>query len=619
MLSGGSMLKRVSRFLREYRQLSFAIIVTLIGGILDLSNFDTASHWVLGLGALVIVIPVVIDMVKTLQSGHFGVDVLAVTAIATSVTLHEFWAGIIIVLMLTGGEALEDYATKRAKNELSSLLSNRPKKAHLLRGKRTEDVKVSEVNTGDRIVVLAGEFVPVDGVIVEGDTSVDEASITGESLPISKRVGDTILSGSINTEGVITVKATHTAADSQYEQIIKLVRTATSGRSPFVRLADRYSVPFTAISFMIAGAAWFISGDSHRFLEVLVVATPCPLLIGAPVAIISGMSRAAKHGVIIKTGVALEQLAEVKTVAFDKTGTLTYGAPTVAAVSAYGSFSKDDVLSAAAALEQSSNHVLAGAIVTHATKKSLKLQKAKQVKETAGHGLSGRLNGKDILVGHLSLLEKSNITLPASFKSDAITQTATYVAIGGTLAGTITFKDEVRKDAKSMLARLKKAGVRSFALVTGDNEAAAISVAKQLNIVDVYPDCLPSEKMQAIDEMTGPVAFVGDGVNDAPVLTVSDVGIALGARGSTAASETADVVIMLDDISRVASSVEIAKRTIFIAKQSVLIGIVISICLMVLFATGRFTAVQGALIQEVVDIIVIFNALRAHGSIRKSA
>ena len=612
------MLKRVTRFLREYRQLSFAIIVALVGGILDLSNFDTASHWVLGIGTLLIVIPVVIDMVKTLQSGHFGVDVLAITAIATSVALQEYWAGIIIVLMLTGGEALEDYATKRAKNELSSLLSNRPKKAHLLRGKKTEDVKVSEVNVGDKIIILAGEFVPVDGVIIEGDTSVDEASITGESLPISKKTGDTILSGAINIEGVITVKASSTAADSQYEQIIKLVRTATSGRSPFVRLADRYSVPFTAISFMIAGAAWFISGDSHRFLEVLVVATPCPLLIGAPVAIISGMSRASKHGVIIKTGAALERLAQVNTIAFDKTGTLTHGSPTVASVTAYGAFSKDEVLAAAAALEQSSGHILAAAIVAYAQKKKLKLQKAKQVKETAGHGLTGRLNGTSILVGHMSLLEQSAIVLPSAFKPEAITQTTTYVAIGNTLAGIITFEDKIREEAKPMFARLKKAGIRNFALVTGDNEAAAISVAKQLNITDVYPDCLPSEKMQAIEQMPGTVAFVGDGVNDAPVLTISDVGIALGARGSTAASETADVVIMLDDVSRVASSVEIAKRTIFIAKQSVLLGIIISIGLMILFATGRFTAVQGALVQEIVDVIVIFNALRAHGSMRKT-
>lgn len=612
------MLKRVQRFLREYRLLSLAIIVALIGLILDISKFDTSSHWVLGLGALSLSIPVFKDIIHTLRSGRFGVDVLAVVAIITSVILQEYWAGIIIVLMLTGGEALEDYAKKRAKNELTSLLAHRPKVAHLLRGRKTIDIKVSEIYPGDRLTILTGEVIPVDGFITEGTTNVDEATITGESIPIHKQKADEVLSGTINIDGVITIKASQTAAKSQYEQIIKLVRGATSGHSPFVRLADRYSVPFTALAFFIAGCAWLVSGDSSRFLEVLVVATPCPLLIGAPVAIISGMSRASKHGVIIKSGTALEQLAAVETIAFDKTGTLTEGIPVVDIVTTYHSFTKDDVLRASAALEQSSNHVLANAIVNSAVERKLKFQKAKQVKESAGHGLTGRLNGKDLLVGHLNHLNQAGIDLPPAFSTKSIKQTVTYVAIGGKLAGSITFKDEVRKEASSMFIRLRKAGLKSFSLVTGDNEAAAVAVAQKLNITDVYPDCLPAEKMQAIEEMKAPVAFVGDGVNDAPVLTVSDVGIALGARGSTPTSETADVVIMQDDISKVASAVEISKRTLFIAKQSVMIGILISIGLMAAFSSGHFTAVQGALIQEVVDVIVIFNALRAHGPLTGS-
>lgn len=613
------MLKRAMHFFRDYKQLGFAIIATIIGAGLDLGGLNTAAHVVLAFAAGVISIPIVIDMVRTLRSGHFGVDVLAITAIATSVILQEYWAAMIIVLMLTGGEALEDYAEKRAKKELSSLLNNRPKKAHLLKGGKTVDIKASEVNPGDRLTILPGEVVPVDATILEGATNVDEASITGESLPVGKQVGDELLSGSVNIDGAITVRAAHTAADSQYEQIIKLVRTATNGQSPFVRMADRYSVPFTAMAFLIAGAAWFISGDSMRFLEVIVVATPCPLLLGAPIAIISGMSRAAKHGVIIKTGSSLEQLAGVQTIAFDKTGTLTKGLPAVDAVTTYGSFTKNQVVEVAAALEQSSTHILARAIVDYALNQKLKVQSAKHVKEVAGHGLSGRQKGIDILVGHLNLLQQAEVVLPKEFKPNSIKQTVTYVAINGKLAGTITFKDEVRPEATTMFTRLKKAGVKNFALITGDNEAAAVAIAKKLDIIDVYPDCLPSEKIQAIEQMVGPVAFVGDGVNDAPVLTSADVGIALGARGSTAASETADVVIMLDDVERVATSVEIAKRTMFIAKQSVLIGIVISLGLMALFATGRFTAVQGALIQEVVDVIVIINALRAHGSLRQLA
>jgi heavy metal translocating P-type ATPase len=610
------MFKRVTRFLKEYRQFSFASIAVIVGLGLDLANLDTAAHYVLAITAGIIAIPLATDMVKTLRSGRFGIDVLALTAIVTSIALGEYWAAIIIVLMLTGGESLEDYAEKRATRELTSLISNRPKKAHLLKGRKTTDIRVSEIKVGDKLTILPGEVIPVDATIIEGTTSLNEASITGESVPVTKSKGDTILSGSINIDGALTVRALHTAADSQYEQIIKLVRNATASQSPFVRLADRYSVPFTAISFMIAGAAWFISGEAIRFLEVLVVATPCPLLLGAPIAIISGMSRASKNGVIIKTGTALEQLAAVQTIAFDKTGTLTQGLPVVDDVRTYNKFSKEDVIKAAAALEQNSNHILAEAVTSYAIKNKIKFQTAKQVTELAGHGLRGRFSGKTVLAGHRNLLAEEGVELPTTLKPENIRQTVTYVAIGEQLAGIITFKDEIRHEAKGMLRRLRKTGIRKFALITGDNEATAVAVAQQLNIVDVYPDCLPTQKMNAIEEMTPPVAFVGDGVNDAPVLTTADVGIALGARGSTAASETADVVIMHDDIARVATSVEVAKRTLFIAKQSVLIGIIISLGLMVAFSTGKFTAVQGALIQELVDVIVIVNALRAHGSLR---
>jgi heavy metal translocating P-type ATPase len=608
-------LRRVVHFFKEYRQLSFAVVVALIGLILDLFGVDKAAHIVLGTGALIAIVPLIIDMVNTLRSGHFGIDVLAATAIITSVILGEYWAAIVIVLMLTGGESLEDYAETRAKKELTSLLSHRPKKAHLLKGRKTVDIKASDVNPGDKLTILPGEVVPVDATIIEGMTSLDESSLTGEGVPVTKTVGDTILSGSVNLDGALIVKALHNAAESQYEQIIKLVRNATSGQSPFVRLADRYSVPFTVIAFFIAGATWFATGDAVRFLEVLVVATPCPLLLGAPIAIISGMSRASKHGVIIKTGTALERLADVQTIAFDKTGTLTKGTPVVDSVNTYNSFAKERVLQVAAALEQSSTHILAKAIVNEAAAQNVSYRAAKQVKETSGHGLTGRLGGSTILVGHAMLLEEAGIELP---KTKAIKSTVTYIAIDGKLAGTITFKDEIREEATSLIRRLRKAGVRKFALITGDNEAAALQVAEKLNITDVYPDCLPAQKMQAIEEMKTPVAFVGDGVNDAPVLTTADIGIALGARGSTAASETADVVIMMDDVTKVASSVEIAKRTMFIAKQSVLIGIIISVGLMGIFATGKFKPIHGALIQEVVDVIVIINALRAHGSARKA-
>lgn len=614
------MLQKPRRFFKNYRNLGLVIISILVSLALDLAGKDSVAHWILGITALASTIPLLWGMVQTLRDGQYGVDVLAATAIITSVILGEYWAGIIIVLMLTGGEALEDYAEERAKTELTALLKRKPRKTHILRGTQTKDIAVSEVRVGDKIVILPGEVVPVDGEVIDGQSSFDESGLTGESIPVFKQTGDNLLSGTINLEGTITIKALHSAADSQYEQIIKLVRSAAASQSPFVRLADRYAIPFTVVSFIVAGAAWFVSGDPHRFLEVLVVATPCPLILGAPIALISGMSRAAKHGIIVKTGSALERLAEVQTIAFDKTGTLTLGKPVVSTVTTFGRFTKNDVLLYAATLEQGSNHVLSQAIIDAAIKRKLKLQSAKQVKEHSGLGLSGRYNGKSVLVGRLSFLESEEISLPPAFKEKTIRDTASYVAINGEFAGVITFNDEIRPESKAMLDSLKKNGINHVLMVTGDNNQTAQAVAKKLGITDVRANCLPADKLRALESIQNrPVAFVGDGVNDAPVLTSADVGIALGARGSTAASESADVVILQDDVAKVAEAVQISQRTLFIAKQSILIGIFISLGLMGIFSTGKFKAVQGALLQELVDIIVILNALRAHGSFRNKS
>lgn len=607
------MLKKIRHFFKEYKQVGFVIVTIIIGAILDLSRHHTAAHWVLGGSAIINVGPLLWGMIEDLRTGTYGIDILAATAIITSVLLHEYWAGMVIVLMLTGGEALEDYAEGRAKTELSALLKRKPKKAHLLKAGKTIDVSVSQIHAGDKLVILPGEVVPVDAVIIEGSSSFDESSLTGESLPVHKDEGSDLLSGSINIEGAITVKALRSAAESQYEQIINLVRSAASSQSPFVRLADRYSIPFTAVSFIIAGAAWFVSGHAIRFLEVIVVATPCPLLLGAPIALISGMSRAAKNGIIVKTGSAIEKLAEVETVAFDKTGTLTQGTPEVDKIITYNKFSKDEVLALAAALEQNSTHILARSIVQAAGTHRVKIPKVKQVKEIAGHGLVGGLQGKEIMIGRFDFLKDQDVILSKSLKLEAAKQTSTYLAINGQLAGVITFIDNIRPEAKSMLGRLKKLGIKHTLMITGDNATTAKAIAQKLGIEQVEADCLPADKIHAIERVKDrPVAFVGDGVNDAPVLTASDVGIALGARGSTAASESADIVVMLDDISKVADGVQIAKRTFFIAKQSILVGIFLSLGLMGVFATGRFRPVIGAGLQELVDVTVIFNALRAH-------
>ncbi|MEO5627395.1 MAG: heavy metal translocating P-type ATPase [Candidatus Saccharimonadales bacterium] len=609
-------MKKLINFFRTYKHLAIVIIAVLASLALTIAGQTTIANIILGVTGALSAIPLVLGMVQSVRDGSYGVDILAATAIIASVALKEYWAGIIVVLMLTGGEALEDYAERRAKTELDALLKRAPKKAHLIKKGKIVEILASKVAVGDKLLIKPGELIPVDATVIEGHAAIDESSLTGESLPVQKDIGDELLSGSVNLEGALTVKALRVAADSQYEQIIALVKSAASNQSPFVRLADRYSIPFTLFAYILAGSVWYASGDPIRFLQVIIVATPCPLLLAAPIALISGMSRAAKHGIIVKTGSSLEKLAEVKTIAFDKTGTLTVGKPVVGKIKTFNNFTADDVLKTAASLEQNSNHILALTIVQAASSQSLKLSKVKQLHEKPGYGLTGTVDRQTVLVGNQLLLEKAGIAIPTKLQTAT---TTVFVAMADQLAGVIEFTDELRPEAKSTLAKLKELGIRHILMVTGDNSSSANTIAKKIGVTDVRANALPADKLTAISAIQhGPVAFVGDGVNDAPVLTAADVGIALGARGSTAASESADVVIMLDDLSRVAMAVDISKRTFFIARQSILVGIGISVLLMVVFATGKFKPIYGAGLQEVVDVIVIFNALRAHGSFQKT-
>lgn len=611
-------MRAFGRFIKQYIQFSLVSLAALIGLALYFSGQQFAAQIIVSGAALVVCIPLLLSMWQDLRSGSYGIDILAITGIVTAVILGEYWAAIVIGIMLTGGEALEDYAEHRAKTELTALLHRAPQKATIMRGRRTVEVAAHDVKVGDKVLLKPGEVVPVDAVILEGSGSFDESALTGESLPVSKQAGDTILSGSSNIDGAITVRCLHSAKDSQFEQIVKLVRAASNSKAPFVRLADKYAVPFTIIAYTIAGCTWIYTGDATRFLEVIVVATPCPLILAAPIAIISGMSRSAKAGIIIKHGGALEALAQAKTIAFDKTGTLTLGLLTVDTVKGFNKHSADTVIAAAASLEQHSNHVVAQAILQKAKDRKLRLSKVKNLRENAGLGLNANYGGKHVVIGRLSYLQSHDIVVDKDIAKT--NQTATYVAINGQLAGVISFSDTVRPESAATIKALGSQGFKAIHMITGDNRANARSIATAVGInkANVIAEALPADKLHALEALPNkPVVFVGDGVNDAPVLTTANVGIALGARGSTVASESADIVILQDDISRVAVASAIAKHTFKIARQSILIGIFISIGLMAVYATGRFSALSGALVQELVDVVVIFNALRAHGSFKR--
>jgi heavy metal translocating P-type ATPase len=612
-------------FFVRYPVFAATIVLAVIGGILALAGFEEAARWIISIFALAVAAKESVGMIRSILKGHWGIDVLAVTAIIATVLVGEYWASIIIVLMFTGGEALEDYAESRAKRELTSLLNNSPQIAHrevyssagAEKGAlfATEDCPVGDLQVGDVVVVKPGELIPVDGKLLTAEATLDESSLTGESIPVERTKGDAVISGSVNGSAVFRMEVTARAEDSQYQRIVELVKEASESKAPFVRMADRYAVPFTIVAYVMAITAWIISGNPSHFAEVLVVATPCPLIIAAPVAFIAGMSRAARHGIIVKNGGTLEKLARIKTVAFDKTGTLTHGQPVLSSVITAPGIDEDELVRLAAIAEQYSSHTLAHSIVLGAQQRGLTVTPCNDVTETTAAGLTATIEGKKVVVGKYSFIaEEDSSAVRVEINAGEL---AVYVAIDGKFAGALLLRDELRADAPDTLQWLAALGIRHTLMLTGDGKVTAEHVARELGVTNVQAECLPLDKVRAVEAVTDrPVMMVGDGVNDAPVLAAADVGVAMGARGSTAASESADVVIMKDDLHRIARAIEIGQQTIRIATQSIWIGISLSLILMVLATFGLIPAVVGAGFQEVIDIVAIVNALRALGTSR---
>lgn len=595
---------------RRYPYVVATLLVGAVGVILVLAGIPWAS-WVPALFVVGMAVRSTVGIVREVRQRRFGVDILAVVAIGASVAVGEVWAALVIVLMLTGGEALEDFAANRAKRDLTALLDRAPRTAHRVDGDAVTDVPIDEIVPGERVLVRPGEIVPVDGSLESASGVFDESSLTGESLPVERAAGQEVLSGGVNGSAAVVVRALRAASDSQYRQIIALVERASASRSPIVRLADRFAVPYTAFALALATVAALLAREPVRFAEVLVVATPCPLIIAAPIAFLAGMSRAARVGVIIKESGTLETLSRCRTVAFDKTGTLTEGRPALVDVRPVSPWAPDDLLLLAASAERSSAHVLAQAMTAAAEERGLRLGAAVDAVETTGNGVVARVDGHAVAVG-----KRASI---ASIVGRAIERTplspdelAVYVAIDGRAAGAVVFRDRVRPDARRTIERTVSRRGRTVIMLTGDDRPTAEHVAQQLGIVDVRANCLPVDKVAAVSSVRErPVVMVGDGVNDAPVLAAADVGIAMGARGSTAASDAADVVLLRDDIASVGRTLEIGASTVRIARQSIGVGIALSVVLMGVAAAGLLPALAGAWLQEAVDVVSILWAVRA--------
>jgi heavy metal translocating P-type ATPase len=590
--------------------LSAGILAALTGRS-DLANLC----WTLATAP--VVAGLAVSIVRDLLSGRFGVDAIALVSMSAALALGQPLAGAVVALMYSGGNVLEDIAVARAEHDLRSLVDRAPREAHRRVKGRIQEVPIGAIAVGDQLLVHAGEVVPVDGVVTSSAATIDESALTGEPIPVVKARGAAILSGSLNAGETFDMTVTSVAGESTYAGIVRLVTAAQTAKAPFVRLADRYALIFLPVTLALAVFAWLISGDLLRSLAVLVAATPCPLILAAPVAFIAGVAQAARRGILVKGGGPLEALARAHTVLFDKTGTLTVGGARLLSVEVAPGEMADEVLMLGASLEQASHHVIADAIVQAGTERGLRLKVPEQVKESMGSGLHGMIEGRQIAAGSRDMIFPgghvtewaSRAIRRASWRSALIV----FVAVEGRPIGALLLADELRSDTPRAIRLLREAGVARIVMVTGDRAAAAQAIGAALDLDAVLADRVPSDKVDAVrsEQRLHPTIMVGDGINDAPALASADVGVALGARGASASSEAADVVILADRLDRVGEAIMIAQRARRIAIESIVAGMGLSTLAMLAATFGWLLPVPAAIVQELIDVAVILNALRA--------
>lgn len=592
----------------------------LSGTVAWAQGFTFAADLLWAATTAVMLVPLTLSVVRDLRRGKPGVDIIALLAMAAALVMGQYAPGAIIALMLSGGLALEAFADARARRELDALLAHAPSIVHRYENGTLTTPSIQDVRPGDLLLIKTGEIVPVDGFAFQGSAVLDESTLTGESRPVTRADGDPVRSGVVNAGGPFDLRAVANADESTYAGIVRLVQAAQSSKAPFIRLADRYALVFLPLTLVLAAIAWWWSGDPVRALAVLVVATPCPLILAAPVAIVAGLSRCASRGIIVKGGAPLEALGRATILLLDKTGTLTTGRPAVREIHTYGDSPADEILRLAASLDQVSPHVFAAPLVGAARQRGLKLDFPSGVMEHHGEGIEGDVGGQRIALGKLAFVTRDR-PLTAAMRqvrrSTALEGTSSvWVAIGDETAATIVLHDPIRPDARSTIRALRHSGIRRVVMLTGDHPEVAETVGFGIGADLVLAERSPSEKVDAVrdESARGTTIMVGDGLNDAPALASADVGVAMGARGATASAQAADAVLTVDHLGRLAEAMAIARRSRGIAVQSVVVGMGLSLVAMLFAAAGRLPPVAGALLQEAIDVAVMLNALRALGA-----
>ncbi len=564
-------------------------------------------------GVLPVLAALVVEIIRSLGQGEVGLDIVAALSMSAALIFGETLAAAVVALMYSGGTFLESFAQGRARREMSDLLSRVPRTATRHRNGALDEVPLGDIDPGDLLLIRQGDVAPVDGTVESAGAMLDQSALTGESMPARLEHGHDVMSGSTNAGEAFDLRVTRRAADSTYAGIVRLVEEAQKSKAPMARLADRYSLLFLIVTVALATAAWWFTGDPIRAVAVLVVATPCPLILAVPVALVAGLSRAAHFGVLIKGAKPLEALARITTLILDKTGTLTDGRPQIVSIDRHGDLSEDAILYFAAALDQASKHPIAQAIVGAAHARGIALPIPASVVETPGEGVAGTIDGRRVVVGGAGFVAAQlGVAAPESMVVEA-GSVVVSLGVDGKLAGHIVMADALRAGTAELLSGLRRLGVGRILLATGDRRAVAEAVTEGLGLDAVRADLTPDQKVLLVltERKNGPVMMVGDGVNDAPALAAADIGVAMGARGAAASAEAADVVLLVDHLDRLLPGIEIAQRSRRIAVESVAAGIGLSVLGMIAAAFGYLSPVQGALLQEVIDVAVILNALRA--------